>query len=263
VTDELESGVSTLRDALRAAPVAAYRDFFRLQEDLRDRGDAESARTLAEELWSVLPELSFESEEGRARFHHNVAVFFGSPGDAASLSRARACFETALAWWREPEETGWHARVLHNFATALANLGTEAPELDESIALFERALTWRTKEREIARAVTLHHLGLARRRRAELAPEGAADDLERSAHALTEAAEIRQRHGLGEGRALSLFHLAITLERLAGGEPGVVLEEARRRYAEAADAFVALGMETQAEVARGRLKASTETTPHS
>ena len=95
-----------LRDALRAAPVVAFRDFFRLQEELRDRGDAESARALAEELWAALPELSFESEEERARFHHNVAVFFGSPGDAADLSRARQCFETALAWWREPEETG-------------------------------------------------------------------------------------------------------------------------------------------------------------
>lgn len=245
----------TLRDALRAAPVAAYRDFFRLQEDLRDSGEAESARALAEELWSALPELSFESEEERARFHHNVAVFFGSPGDAADLSRARTCFEAALAWWREPEETGWHARVLHNFATALSNLGTKASELDESIELFERALAWRTNEREIARAVTLHHLGLALRRRAELDPEHAADDLERSAHALAEAATIRKRHGLNEGRALSLFHLALSLERLAAGEPGAVLEEARRRYADAAEVFAALGMETQAEVALGRLRA--------
>jgi len=244
----------TLRDALRAAPVAAYRDFFRLQEDLRDRGDAASARSLAEELWATLPELTFESNEESARFHHNVAVFFGSPGDAADLSRARQCFETALAWWREPEETGWHARVLHNFATALANLGATAPELDEAIDLFERALAWRTTDREIARAVTLHHLGIAWRRRAELAPSSASDDLERSVHALTEAAAIRKRHGLGEGRALSLFHLAVSLERLAAGEPGAVLEEARRRYAEAAEAFESLGMETQAEVARTRLR---------
>jgi tetratricopeptide (TPR) repeat protein len=254
VTDEPEAAAPTLGDALRAAPVAAYRDFFRLQEDLRDRGDSASARALAEELWSTLPELSFASEEESARFHHNVAVFFGSPGDAADLSRARRCFEAALAWWREPEETGWHARVLHNFATALANLGTSPSELDQAISLFERALAWRTKEREIARAVTLLHLGVARRRRAELDPEHAADDLERSAHALAEAAEIRKRHGLNEGRALSLFHLAVSLERLAGGEPGVVREEARRRYADAAEAFEALGMETQAKVARTRMQ---------
>ena len=255
MTDEPEPPAPNLRDALRAAPVAAYRDFFRLQEDLRDRGDADSARSLAEELWAALPELSFESEEERARFHHNVAVFFGSPGDAADLSRARHCFDTALAWWREPEETGWHARVLHNFATALSNLGTTASDLDEAVGLFERALAWRTKDREIARAVTLHHLGIAWRRRAEIAPLSASDDLERSAQALTEAAEIRKRHGLGEGRALSLFHLALSLERLAGGEPGAVLEEARRRYADAAESFEGLGMETQTEVARARLRA--------
>src|SRR5687767_13053219 len=153
MTDDPEAAAPSLRDALRAAPVAAYRDFFRLQEELRDRGDAESARALAEELWAALPDLSFESEEESARFHHNVAVFFGSPGDAADLARARRCFETALAWWHEPEETGWHARVLHNFATALANLGTSASELDQAISLFERALAWRTKDREIARAV--------------------------------------------------------------------------------------------------------------
>jgi tetratricopeptide (TPR) repeat protein len=255
VVDEPETRARGLRDALRAAPVAAFRDFFRLQEDLRDRGDADTARALAEELWAALPELSFDSQEESARFHHNVAVFFGSPGDAADLSRARTCFEAALTWWREPEETGWHARVLHNFGTALANLGTAASDLDESVALLERALAWRTKDREIARAVTLHHLGIARRRRAELAPEGAGDDLERSAHALTEAAAIRKRHGLGEGRALSLFHLAVSLERLAGGEPGAVLEEARRRYADAVEAFEDLGMGTQAEVARTRLQA--------
>lgn len=255
MTDDPEAAARSLRDALRAAPAAAYRDFFRLQEELRDRGDAESARILAEELWATLPELTFESDEENARFHHNVAVFFGSPGDAADLARARRCFETALAWWHEPEETGWHARVLHNFATALANLGTSAPDLDEAISLFERALAWRTNEREIARAVTLHHLGIAWRRRAELEPEHAADDLERSAHALTEAATIRKRHGLNEGRALSLFHLGMSLERLAAGEPGAVLEEARRRYGDAAEAFDDLGMETQAEVARTRLRA--------
>ena len=118
---------TTLRDALRASPAEAYRDFFRLQERLRDEGDAARARDLAEELWDVLPELAFESGEDRARFHHNVAVFFGSPGEAADLSRARTCFAVAMDWWREPEDSGWHARVLHNFATALSNLGTTPP----------------------------------------------------------------------------------------------------------------------------------------
>lgn len=139
-----DSRAPTLRDALRASPGEAYRDFFRLQERLRDEGEATRARELAEELWEVLPELAFESGEERARFHHNVAVFFGSQGEAADLSRARQCFAVAMEWWREPEDSGWHARVLHNFATALANLGMTPPELDESVALFERALAWRT-----------------------------------------------------------------------------------------------------------------------
>jgi tetratricopeptide (TPR) repeat protein len=240
-----DSRAPTLRDALRASPVEAYRDFFRLQERLRDEGDAPQARELADELWRVLPEIHFGSEEERARFHHNVAVFFGSPGEAADLSRARACFAVAREWWRDPEDTGWHARVLHNFATALANLASTESELVEAVDLFGRALEWRTSEREIARAVSLHHLGLAWRRLAELASERAPEALEKSAAALTEAAEIRGRHGLPEGEALSLFHLAVSLEQ-AGSD------EAARRFKEAAAAFDRLGMEAQAEISRRR-----------
>ena len=243
-----DSRAPTLRDALRASPAEAYRDFFRLQEQLRDEGEVSRARELAEELWGVLPELEFESGEERARFHHNVAVFFGSPGDAADLSRARQCFRIAMEWWREPEDSGWHARVLHNFATALSNLGSTASDLGEAVDLFGRALQWRTEKREIARAVTLHHLGLAWRRLAELAPELAGEALEKSADALTRAAEIRERHGLAEGHALSLFHLAVSLEPR---EP----ESARRRFEEAALAFDRLGMEAQAEIARSRRRA--------
>ena len=237
----------TLRDALRASPADAYRDFFRLQERLRDEGDVERVRELAQELWDVLPELAFESGEDRARFHHNVAVFFGSLGEAADLSRARTCFAVAMDWWHEPEDSGWHARVLHNFATALSNLGTTSSELEEAVDLFGRALEWRTEKREIARAVTLHHLGLAWRRLAELSPEQAADALEKSAAALGEAAEIRARHGLAEGHALSLFHLALSLEK-AGSE------EAAARFEEAAAAFDRLGMEAQAEISRKRAR---------
>jgi hypothetical protein len=237
-----------LRDAFRASPAEAYRDFFRLQERLRDEGEAARARELAEELWEVLPELSFESGEERARFHHNVAVFFGSPGEAADLSRARRCFGVAMEWWREPEDSGWHARVLHNFATALSNLGTTAPELEEAVDLFGRALEWRTEQREIARAVTLHHLGLAWRRLGELAPERAAEALEKSAAALAEAAEIRGRHGLAEGHALSLFHLAVSLERAGSSE-------AAERFEEAAAAFERLGMDSQAAISWKRSRA--------
>ena len=195
----------------------------------------------------MLPEIAFESEEERARFHHNVAVFFGSPGEAADLARARECFAVAREWWRDPEDTGWHARVLHNFATALSNLGSTAAEIEESVDLFARALEWRTNEREIARAVSLHHLGLAWRRLAELAPERAPEVLGKSADALTEAAEIRGRHGLAEGEALSLFHLAVSLERAGSGE-------AARRFEQAAAAFDRLGLESQAEISRKRAR---------
>jgi tetratricopeptide (TPR) repeat protein len=238
----------SLRDALRASPAEAYRDFFRLQERLRDEGETARLRELAQELWDALPELAFASDEERARFHHNVAVFFGSPGGAADLSRARQCFGVALDWWREHDDSGWHARVLHNFATALSNLGSTEAELAEAVGLFERALAWRTAEREIARAVTLHHLGIAWRRLAEIAPERAPEALVKSAAALNEAVGIRRRHGLAEGEALSLFHLALSLERSGS-------EEAASRFDEAAAAFERLGMESQAEVSRQRGRA--------
>ena len=48
----------------------------------------------------------------------------------------------------------WLARAHHNFATSLSNLGSTAADLHESLRLFDRALAWRTVEREIARGVT-------------------------------------------------------------------------------------------------------------
>lgn len=208
--------------ALRADPVGAYRDWFRTQEELRERGEAALARSLADDLWERLGQLPFSAAEERARFLHNAAVFFGSPGPAADLSRARELFGAALEYFADDPETGWHARALHNFATALSSLGQAAAELAEAEALFEKALAWRSSEREIARGVTLHNLGLARRRRAELDPDHAAEHLAGSVAALVEAVAIRERHGLSEGRALSERHLAAAralLERsLAGRE---------------------------------------------
>ncbi len=207
------------REALAADPRGAYRDWFRAQEELREAGDAERARALADDLWDRLPALPFPAEEERARFVHNAAVFFGSPGPAADLERARVLFRAALAHFAADDDSGWRARALHNFATALANLGSTEPELAESVELFEGALRWRTSEREIARGVTLHNLGLALRRRAELDPGRARAHLEGSAAALSEAVAIRERNGLAEGRALSQRHLAITLGRLSGATP--------------------------------------------
>ncbi len=204
------------RTALAGDPIGAYRDWFRAQEELRSGGDAATARALADDLWELLPDLPFGAAEERARFHHNAAVFYGSPGPAADLPRARLAFAVALDYFAGDAESGWHARALHNLATALSNLGDSPGELAEAVVRFREALVWRTSEREIARGVTLHNLGLALRRLAELDPGRAAEHLEHSAAALREAVEIRERHGLSEGRALSERHLALSLERLAG-----------------------------------------------
>ncbi len=250
----LEETRSHFRSAFRADPANAYRDWFRLQEELRERGETETARALAEDLWSFVRDLRFAAEEERARFFHNVAVFFGSPGPAADLAHAREGFTIALAHFREHEESGWHARALHNFATSLSNLGETAEDLAESVALFERALDWRTTEREIARGVTLHNLGIALRRLAALDAECAPAHLERSASVLRDAAEIRARHGLSEGHALSLFHLALTLEALSHAEGQLSLEEACSYYRQAAEEFDRLGKADSAAIARNRLQ---------
>ena len=250
MAETTEQLLQHFRPAFREDPPAAYRDWFRLQEELREREETETARVLADDLWSFLPELSFASEQDRARFLHNVAVFFGSPGPAADLTRAREGFSAALLHFRDHEESGWHARVLHNFATSLSNLGSTPEELSEAIDLFRRALDWRTVEREIARGVTLHNLGLALRRLATLDHERASEHLEQSASALREAADIRSRHGLADGHALSLFHLGLTLEALGRRQNPATAEEARRSFERAAEAFDRLGKHDSAGVAR-------------
>lgn len=249
-TDEL---LRHFREAFRQSPVAAYRDWFRLQEELREREEAETARVLADDLWSFIGELTFASEEDRARFFHNTAVFFGSPGPAADLARAREGFSIALAHFREHEESGWHARVLHNFATSLSNLGSKPEDLSESVALFQRALAWRTPEREIARGVTLHNLGIALRRLAELDRTRAEEHLPRSAAVLREASDIRQRHNLAEGHALSLFHLGLTLQSLNE------ITEAAECFDRAAEAFERLGKTESAAIARDRARSDKKT----
>jgi tetratricopeptide (TPR) repeat protein len=234
------------REKFQKDPVGAFREWFRLQEDLRDAGDAEKARALADDFADLLPQITFPSESERARFFHNAAVFFGSPGPAADLARARECFAVALEHFDAHEEGGWRARALHNLATSLSNLGETEAQLTESIALFEQALAWRTPERQIARGVTLHNMGLALRRLANLAPERSAASLEASAAALGEAAEIRARHNLAEGHALSIFHLALTLEQ-AGRDA-----DARSTFERAAMAFERLGKRDSAAIAAGR-----------
>jgi tetratricopeptide (TPR) repeat protein len=212
---DLEALRRHFRQALASDPAGAYRDWFRAQEELRSSGEDETSRALADDLWESLPVLEFPSPDARARFLHNAAVFFGSPGPAADLARARGLFEEALDHFAKERDGGWQARVLHNYATALTNLGATDAELGEAVVLFERALAWRTSDHEIARGVTLHNLGLALRRRADLDPARSAEHLEASAGALAEAVAIRERQGLADGLAISRRQLAITRERLA------------------------------------------------
>jgi hypothetical protein len=142
-------------------------------------------------------------------------VFYGSPGPAADLGRARDLFRQTLEHFADHEEDGWRARALHNLATAIGNLGRTREELEESVDIFRQALEWRTAIREIARAVSLHNLGLALRRLAELDPPGAGRRLAESAGALREAVEIRERLRLPEGLAASRQELERTLAELS------------------------------------------------
>jgi hypothetical protein len=243
------------RSAFAADPSTAYREWFRAQEELRDaEGDREAdiARALADDLWASLDELSFPTGDARARFLHNLGVFLGSPGPAADLERSRRVFLGAIEIFQAAGDGAWLARAQHNFATSVSNLGTTAADLEESLRLFDHALAWRTSEREIARGVTLHNRGLALRRLAELDPEGAPEHLAASARSFEEAAEIRDRHGLADGRARSLFHRGVSLLRLAGGEdPAAPARlEARRCLEQAAGIFDALGKEDSSAAAR-------------
>ncbi|HYK41544.1 MAG TPA: hypothetical protein VE007_04085 [Thermoanaerobaculia bacterium] len=241
------------RSAFAAEPVTAYREWFRLQEELRESGedaDALIGRTLADALWDSLPSLTFQGPEARARFLHNVGVFFGSPGPAADLDRSRRLFVEAVGFFESASDEAWLARANHNFATSLSNLGTTGAELRESLELFDRALAWRTEEREIARGVTLHNRGLALRRLAELDPERAREHLAGSARSFEQAAEIRERHALSDGRARSLFHRGVTLLRLAGEGDAPAGGEAARCLEEAAALFDRLGKSESAQAAR-------------
>ena len=237
------------RQAFAADPAAAFRDWFRAQEELRNETRDPEARALADDLWAFSAQLSFPAPVDRARFQHNLGVFFGTLGPASDLTRARSLFQNALAHFASDDDAGWRARTLHNFATALSNLGTTRLEMEESISRFDEALTWRTSEREIARGVTLHNRGIACRRLAELAPERALAALTESAASFQEAAEIRGRHDLAEGRATSLFQLGLTLERLTeGGTRPDAARAALQCFDEAAQLFQNAGKTHSARV---------------
>jgi len=120
------------RSAFAADPAAAYREWFRAQEELRGSGGDEEAgiaRALADDLWDSLPAIPFPDPEARARFLHNLGVFFGSPGPAADLERSRRAFLEAAAFFEASSDEAWLARANHNFATSISNLASTAAEL--------------------------------------------------------------------------------------------------------------------------------------
>jgi hypothetical protein len=151
-----------------------------------------------------------------------------------------ALFEEALGVFTEGDEL---ARTLHARGNALSALGGDAEALRLAAADYERALEWRTEERAIARGVTLHNLGVALRRRAELDPGGAGRHLAASEAALRQAIALREAHGLRDGLALSWFQLGLTLRAAGSPESGPALETA-------ADCYQRAGRPDEAATAR-------------
>ncbi len=234
---------SGLGEAFAGDVSAAYREWYSAQRALADDGETALCAALADDLWETLPELERRLGEERGRFFNNLGAFFGTPGPAASLARAEECFARSLEAWAGDEEK--LARALHNRGSALASLGESAADLSRAADSLEAALGYRTAEREIARAVTLHHLGIARRKLAERAGgAGASAQLERSGQALSEALEIRTRLGLASGRASTRFQLGVTL---AAQERN---SEARRAFEIAAEELAECGNADQARAAR-------------
>jgi hypothetical protein len=256
----MSSNLDELRSEFATDPNLAFREWFREQDRLRLEGRVEDVIAAAENLHRLLPELVFDAEDARARFFHNFAVYLGSRGPAASLERALRLFDVPLAIWTPREHPDDLARAIHNRANALQNLGTTRGEISEAVDLYERALLYRTsEERAIARSVTLHNMGAALRRLAELAPYSRDELLSRSASVLEEAVAIREAEDLPEGKALSLFQLGLTLRAWAGsGEADERLPAAAQAFEESARAYDAIGKGDEAAVARRMAREAAE-----
>jgi len=245
------------RLAFREHPRRAFREWYVFQEHLRDHdqeaGNGELAAMLSEDLWVLSSELVFDSDDDRARWFHDFAVFLGSRGPAANLMRALEAFDVPFAIWNPGLDSGAYSRALHNRANALVSLGTTTDELDQAIAGFEEALRYRTMEsNSIARGASLHSLGIALRRRAELepAPQRRLEILDRSESVFAEALTIRTFGEQPLGFAISSFQRALTLaEQLKLGRLDR-LGETSRSFRDAETAYVSLGKSGEAEVVR-------------
>jgi hypothetical protein len=214
--------VARFRALFAGNPTAAYREWFVLQEHLRDEKTAEAeatSRTLASDLLDIRATLDFPSNEEEGTFLHNLAVFFGSRGPAESLPTALLLFEessNAGYGSGDPEARG---RLSHNRGNALQNLARSRDDLLAALDSYERALAVRDATRPIARGVTLHARGLALRKLAE----GTDDPIERAARlraaiaSLEESLSLRSSEGLARGVEETTSALAEARRALAAG----------------------------------------------
>ena len=217
--------VAHFRRAFAEDSRAAFRDWFVLQEHLRDEGTGEAAgtaKTLASDLWEMRKtrgRICFSSNEGgeEQTFLHNLAVFFGSRGPAQDLSRSLLLFEESLyAGYGSGDPEAW-ARLHHNRGNALQNLARSRGDLLEALASYERALTVRDGSRRIARGVTLHAMGLALRKLAEAEPATRAECLRAAIQAFEESFSLRSEEKLERGMAETAAALGEAKKALSSG----------------------------------------------
>jgi hypothetical protein len=205
-------------------PRGAFRDWYVLQEHLRDAGTEEAAATskaLASDLWEMrkrIFSLKGEKEEKEeATFLHNLAVFFGSRGPAESLAFSLSLFEESLSSGYGSKDLEAMARLFHNRGNALQNLGRSREDLLEALASYERALTVRDATRRIARGVTLHARGLALRKLAEAEPEKRDERLRAAVLSFEESLSFRSEENLERGMAETEAALEEARKALSSG----------------------------------------------
>lgn len=205
--------VARFRALFAEDPGAALRDWFVLQEHLRDAKTQEAERTaraLARDLLDIRGTLVFSSKGEEAVFLHNAAVFFGSRGPAESLAVSLFLFEESSNAGYGSSGAEAMARLFHNRGNALQNLARSREDLLEALACYERALTVRDATRPIARGVTLHSLGLAL---LKLAAAGTnqnerSERLLEAVDAFEESLSLRSSEGLANGVAETAAALA-------------------------------------------------------
>ena len=214
--------IAYFRRAFAEDSRAAFRDWHVLQEHLRDdrenqEASEETARVLASDLWNNRLKLVFSSKGEEATFLHNLAVFFGSRGPAASLSFSLILFEESLAAGYGREDLEAMARLQHNRGNALQNLARSTGDLREALACYERALMVRDGSRRIARGVTLHARGLVFRKLAEAEPEARLERLAAAISSLEESLSLRSEEKLERGMAETTAALSEARQALSSG----------------------------------------------